>query len=135
MRKPIEGTVARGELRDDDAWYRGLKSDGTFLDKSPVVANDKLLDRGHERYDIFCAPCHDRSGSGQGKTIALGFAQPPSFHVDSIRNLPDGQIFDVISNGVRNMPSYKEQIPVGDRWAILVYLRWLQDQQEAGNDK
>ena len=131
MRVPVAGTVARGELRDDDVFYRGKTAAGDFVRKGPLPVTMQLLERGQERYDIYCSPCHSRVGDGRGIMVTRGYVPPPSFHTDRIREFPDGQIFDVISNGVRNMPSYRHQIPPGDRWAIAAYLRAVQRSQKA----
>ena len=132
MRPPVAGTVARGDLREDDAYYRGRNSDGSLIVKMPVAITMDLLKRGQERYNIYCSPCHDRTGSGKGIVVKKGFLPPPSMHLDRLRESPDGHFYDVISNGIRNMPSYKHQIPISDRWAIVAYVRALQRSQDAG---
>ena len=132
MRPPVAGTVARGDLREDDAYYRGRNSDGSLIIKMPVAITMDLLKRGQERYNIYCSPCHDRTGSGKGIVVKKGFLPPPSMHLDRLRESPDGHFYDVISNGIRNMPSYKHQIPISDRWAIIAYVRALQRSQDAG---
>lgn len=126
MRQPIAGTVARGELHDDVAFYQGKDKTGTFIQKLPVPVTTHLLERGRKRFEIYCAPCHSPKGDGQGIIVQKGFMPPPDFHQDKFRHYPDGQVFDVISNGFRNMPSYKHQIPVADRWAIVAHVRELQ---------
>jgi len=131
MRMPVEGTVARGQLRADDAYYFGKDANGNLLKSLPVKMTNKLLQRGRERYNIYCSPCHDQTGAGNGIVIQKGFMIPPSFHLDRIREMPAGHYFTVISNGIRNMPSYKHQVPVGDRWAIVAYIRALQLSQNA----
>lgn len=137
MRQPVEGTVARGELRDDVEFYFGRNIDqnsaGSFLTSLPpsITYSQALLLRGQERYDIFCSPCHGRTGNGRGIIVDRGMAPPPSFHLDHMRKYPAGQIFEVITNGIRNMPPYKYQIPVEDRWAIVAYFRALQRSQNA----
>ena len=131
MRLPVEGTIARGQLREDDAYYRGLNSRGDTIQTSPVPITAELLRRGRERYDIFCSPCHSRIGDGRGIVVAKGFQMAPTFHDQRIRDAGDGYIFNVISNGIRNMPSYRHQIPVSDRWAIVAYFRALQRSQNA----
>ena len=133
MRSPIEDTVARGELRESDELYRGLFA-GTQIPvaTSPVPMTRALLARGHERFDIYCAPCHDQAGSGKGIVALRGFQPPPSNLGDErIRKLPDGEIYRAIALGVRNMPSYAAQIPVEDRWAIASWVRVLQRSQHA----
>jgi mono/diheme cytochrome c family protein len=131
MRPPVAGTVARGDLREDDAYYRGKNADGSLVARMPVDMTMDLLQRGKQRYNIYCSPCHDQTGSGKGIIIKKGFLPPPSMHLDRLRQSPDGHFYDVISNGIRNMPSYKHQIPVADRWAIVAYVRALQRSQNA----
>lgn len=131
MRSSIDGTVARGQLRDDDAFYRGVDAQGKHIKTLPVVITPQLLQRGRERYDIYCSPCHSRLGDGRGIMIKRGYVPPPSFHIDRVRDFDDGYIFNVISNGVRNMPAYAHQVPVSDRWAIIAYIRALQRSQNA----
>lgn len=131
MRLPIEGTVARGELREDVVYYTGKDAQGNYVQRSPVPSTMATLRRGQERFDIYCSPCHGRTGYGQGMVVKRGMIPPPSFHDERTRKFPDGQIFDVVSNGVRNMPSYRHQIPVEDRWAIVAFVRALQRSQNA----
>lgn len=131
MRLPAEGTVARGQLREDCAIFRGRDDDGGFLRKAPVPLTESGLRRGRERFDIYCSVCHGRVGDGRGVMVERGYIPPPSFHIDRIRQMDDGEIFDVITNGIRNMPSYRNQIPVSDRWQIIHYLRALQRSQNA----
>lgn len=131
MRLPVEGTVARGELREDDVYYRGLNGRGKPVQSSPVPITTDLLRRGRERYDIFCSPCHSRIGDGRGIVVAKGFQMAPTFHDKRLRDEGDGYIFGIITNGIRNMPSYRHQIPVADRWAIVAYFRALQRSQNA----
>ncbi len=113
----VEGTVARGHLHADEA-------------PAPPLTRALLL-RGRERYDIFCAVCHDRAGTGRGMIVERGFKQPPSFHVDRLRQVPDRYLVDVIGNGFGAMPSYAQQIRMADRWAIAAYMRALQLSQQA----
>jgi len=131
MRPPVPGTVAREELREDPGYFRGRSVGGEFLKHSPVTTTMPLLKRGQERFNIFCSPCHGQTGDGRGIVVQRGYLPPPSFHQDRVRQFDDGYIFDVISNGVRNMPSYRHEVPVGDRWAIIAYLRALQRSQNA----
>ena len=131
MRMPVEGTVARGQLREDDVYYTGKNSEGSLVKTNPLQITMEVMERGQQRYNIYCAPCHDQTGSGQGTVVKKGFMPPPSFHLDRIRVFPDGHYYDVITNGIRNMPSYKAQIPVEDRWAIVAYMRALQKSQNA----
>lgn len=125
MRTPVPGTVAQGMLHDDAVYYTGL-IDTTPVAESPVPVTMALLRRGQDRYNIYCSPCHSRAGDGQGIMIARGYIPPPSFHDERILSVGDGHIFNVITNGIRNMPAYKAQIPVEDRWAIVAYVRALQ---------
>ena len=131
MRVPVAGTVARGELRADDAYYRGLKSDGTPIPFIPIPVTAALLERGQERFNIYCSPCHSRAGDGRGIMVTRGYVPPPTFHDDRLRKIEDGYIFNVITNGIRNMPTYRYQVPVEDRWAIVAYVRALQRSQNA----
>jgi mono/diheme cytochrome c family protein len=131
MRPPVVGTVARGELHDDGAFFSGKDTNGQFVPEAPVKTTMQLLQRGQERFNIYCSPCHGRVGDGQGIMPKYGYVPPPTFHSPRIRELPDGYIFDVITNGIRNMPSYRHQIPVADRWAIISYFRALQRGQNA----
>jgi len=126
----VEGTVARGHLREDTHMYQG-RVNGEFATTLPVAVDMELLQRGQERYDIFCAPCHDRSGSGNGVVVQRGYQRAASMHVDRLRETPDGYFFDVITNGFGAMPNYASQVPVRDRWAIVAWVRVLQFSQHA----
>lgn len=125
-RPMVEGSVARGFLREDDAFYRGLDADGGFVDRVPVEVDEALLRRGQERFTIFCSPCHGQRGDGRGMIVQRGYKQPPSYHIDRLRGVDDGYIFDVITNGFGQMSSHAAQIPPDDRWAIVAYVRALQ---------
>lgn len=130
-RPPVEGTVAQGFLKDDDLFYRGRGFDGRFSDELPeqVELGAALLERGEQRYDIYCAPCHDQVGHGTGPATRRGGGfkvQPASFHQDRLRPMPLGYFFDVITNGKGTMLPYASQIPEADRWAIAVWVRALQ---------
>ncbi len=132
MRPPVPGTVARGHLKEDTAFYFGQTASGDFIPRSPVAFTAETLNRGRERFNIFCSPCHGKTGDGNGIIMQYNYPiPPPTFHQDRIRSMPDGELFNIISNGIRNMPSYKEQIPVSDRWAIIGYVRALQRSQNA----
>lgn len=124
-------TVARGFLRDDVLFWTGKLGDGSFTRELPpgVPLTAGLLARGRERYDIFCSPCHDSTGSGRGMVVRRGFKQPPTFHSDRLRGEALGYFYDVVSNGFGAMASYAAQIPPHDRWAIAAYLRALQRSQ------
>jgi len=136
MRPLVEGTVAQGELRDDVEYFTGKNDKGDFIKTVPVESSMDRLKRGQERFDIFCSPCHSKVGDGVGIMAKedYKYVKPPNFHSDSVRQFTDGYIYSVISNGVRNMPSYKHQIPVDDRWSIVLYLRALQLSQNATLD-
>ena len=126
----VEGTVARGTLQQDEAFFTG-KSGGTPIPELPFPIDEQVLDRGQERFGIYCTPCHDATGSGRGMVVQRGFRQPPSLHDDRLRNAPAGYFFDVITNGFGVMPDYRAQIPPRDRWAIVAYIRALQLSQHA----
>jgi mono/diheme cytochrome c family protein len=130
MRTPVEGTVARNELFKESSYYQGKNENNDFIENSPVDVDNQLLERGKRRYNVYCTPCHNVNGDGKGIIISKGFLPPPDFHQDKYREYPDGQIYDVITNGFRNMPDYKHQIPVNDRWAIVAYVRKLQMEHE-----
>lgn len=129
----VPGTVARGHVQDDPLLFTG-KVGNQDAPMFPFAVTREVMVRGRERYDIFCAPCHDRTGSGKGMIVQRGFTPPPSFHIDSLRSAPEGHFFDVITNGLGSMPSYGDQIPVRDRWAIIAYIRALQLSQNARID-
>ncbi len=125
-RMPIEGTVARGELYEDVAYHTGADINGKMIKTIPIDVNMELLLRGQGRFDIFCSPCHGKTGEGNGIIVQRGMLQPTSFFDERLVAEPVGQIFNVITNGKNNMPSYKAQIPVEDRWAIVSYFKALQ---------
>jgi mono/diheme cytochrome c family protein len=129
-RPRVEGTVARGELHADTALYTG-KTGARPVEKPPVPITVDLLARGRERFDIYCSPCHDRVGTGKGMIVRRGFREPPSLHIDRLRQAPAGYFFDVITNGFGVMPAYAHQVAVRDRWAIVAYIRALQRSQRA----
>ncbi|HEU5179422.1 MAG TPA: cytochrome c [Candidatus Polarisedimenticolia bacterium] len=129
-RAPVPGTVARGQLREDEAWFTGKR--GTeFVNLVPRPVTREMLQRGRERYDIFCSPCHDRLGNGQGMVVRRGFPPPPSLHIDRLREARPGYVFDVITRGFGRQAEMASQIPVEDRWAITAYLKVLQFSQHA----
>jgi cytochrome c len=133
MRPLVDGTVAEGWLREDSVYYFGKDKKGNFVHKAPVEITMKRVLRGQERFNIYCAPCHGKVGDGFGvmNKPDYNFTKRPDFHSDSVRQFDDGYIFDVITNGIRNMPSYKHQIPTDDRWSIILYVRALQRSHEA----
>ncbi|MEM7402656.1 MAG: cytochrome c [Myxococcota bacterium] len=127
MRHPPAGTVARGQLHEDEHFYKGMvngKPADTFPAK--LLIDEPFLRRGQERYDISCAICHDHAGGGKGMVGRRLTIPPPTFHSDYMRSLPLGHLFDVISNGIRTMPAYSYQISAADRWAIAAYVQALQ---------
>lgn len=131
MRPPVEGTIARGNLKQDDTYYEGLDEEGNLVEEIPVEVTRDFIYRGKERYDIYCSVCHGGTGDGRGviMTGQYGYVPAPSFHTDNIRQMPDGHFYSAITNGIRNMPSYATQIKVEDRWAIVAYIRALQRSQ------
>lgn len=153
-RPHVEGTVARGQLRDDEPLYTGKKG-GKLSSQIPQAAyrwvydrnprqfeeppdqtepaelSRALMTRGRERFDIYCSVCHGRTGDGDGMIVRRGFRKPPSLHIDRLRNAPAGHFFDVVTSGFGAMPSYANRIDVFDRWAIVAYVRALQFSQNA----
>lgn len=125
MRLPVEGTVARGELREDDAFFRGIGFDGKPVTTIPVKVDESLLARGRDRYAIYCQPCHDARGDGKGILFQRGNVPTSSFHADKLKAYSDGQMFDILTNGSGLMPAYKWPIPPADRWAIIAHIREL----------
>jgi len=126
MREPVPGTVAIGGLREDEPFYTGKGEDGQFVATIPVTVNDALVERGHQRYTIYCQPCHDARGDGKGILFQRANVPTASFHQENILKYPDGQLFDVITNGKGLMPAYRWPIPAADRWAIVSYVRDLE---------
>ena len=126
----VQGTVARGFLRDDELLYRGLVN-GKPAEIFPFPIDKPALLRGQERYNIYCSPCHDAIGTGQGMIVRRGFRPPPSFHIDRLRQAEAGRFFEHITRGVGAMPDYAQQISPEDRWAIIAYIRALQLSQNA----
>jgi mono/diheme cytochrome c family protein len=150
-RDPVEGTVARGQLHDNKAFYTGkidnpnpnapvqtatdpsgntlVASFPNDVDEFPVPVTKELVERGRERYNIYCIVCHGPVGNGDGMVVRRGFPQPPTYHDDRLRNAPVGHFFDVITNGWGKMNSYAYQVQPADRWAIAAYIRALQVSQ------
>ena len=135
----VPGTVARGRLNDDALLYTG-KVDGPGgpgspgsidADVFPFPITDAVLARGQERFNIYCSPCHGRTGQGDGMVVRRGYRRPPSYHQDRLRAAAVGHFFDVISNGFGAMPDYAAQISPEDRWAVVAYLRALQLSEHA----
>lgn len=126
----IPDTVARGHLNDDEQLFTG-KVGADFAATFPFPVTQETLARGQERFNIYCTPCHDRTGNGDGMIVRRGYRRPPSFHIDRLRAATPGYLFDVITRGFGAMPDYSAQIAVRDRWAIVAYLRALQLSQHA----
>jgi mono/diheme cytochrome c family protein len=146
-----EGTVARGQLHDNKAFYTGkidnpnlnaavatttdasgntlVSSFPNDIDEFPVPVTKELVDRGQDRYNIYCIVCHGPNGNGDGMVVRRGFSKPPTYHDDRLRNAPVGHFFDVMTNGWGKMNSYAYQIQPADRWAIAAYIRTLQVSQ------
>ena len=124
-RPAIEGTVARGRLRVDEARFTG-KSGGREVDTFPFAMTRADLQRGRERFDINCSPCHSRIGDGQGMIVKRGFKAPPAYWEERVMKAPLGHYFDVITNGFGAMHSYASRVEVDDRWRIIAYIRALQ---------
>lgn len=150
-RDQVEGTVARGKLNDNKAFYTGkvdnpnpnavaqtttdasgntlVSSFPNDVDEFPIPVTKELVDRGQERYNIYCIVCHGPVGNGDGMIVRRGFPKPPTYHDDRLRNAPVGHFFDVITNGWGKMNSYAYQVQPADRWAIVAYIRALQVSQ------
>jgi mono/diheme cytochrome c family protein len=129
-RPPVEGTVARGHLRTDELLYTG-RINGAATDMFPFPITGADLSRGRERYNIYCSPCHDYTGSGNGMIVQRGFPAPPSFHIERLRQAPAGHFFEVITNGFGRMYSYASRVAPEDRWRIAAYIRALQLSQHS----
>jgi mono/diheme cytochrome c family protein len=151
----VAGTVARGQLRTDTAFFTGRKvvrasvagsnfenssvspgsakspfdDNSDFVTELPLPIDRSLVEHGRNRYSIYCVVCHDPLGTGRGKIVERGYTRPPSYHIDRLREAPAGRLFAVISEGYGSMPSYSAQIPPEDRWAIVAYVRALQISQ------
>ncbi len=124
-RPPVPGTVARGQLRLDELFYTG-RENGVLVDKFPFPITRADLERGRERYNVYCTPCHDYTGSGQGMIVRRGFPQPPSYHIQRLRDEPAGHFFEVMTDGFGAMYSYAARVEPADRWRIAAYIRVLQ---------
>jgi mono/diheme cytochrome c family protein len=138
----VEGTVARGHLNEDDLLYRGRTEQAAtpaaagqgFADVFPFEVTREVVDRGEDRYNIYCSVCHDKSGGGLGMIVRRGYRQPPSFHIERLKAAPAGYFFDVITNGFGAMPDYSSQLTARDRWAIVAYIRALQKTEQKVED-
>ena len=126
----IPTTVARGHLDADTYFYTGKtgSNDGDYL---PMKVTPELMERGQQRFNIYCSPCHGEAGDGNGMIVQRGYKRPPSYHIDRLRKAPIGYFFDVMTNGFGAMPDYSQQVPAADRWAIAAYIRALQLSQHA----
>jgi mono/diheme cytochrome c family protein len=130
----VPDTVARGQLNDNPEFYTGKTANGDPVVDIPVEITPQLLERGKNRFEIFCAPCHGLVGDGNGIVVQRGFPSPPSYHTDRLRNAPAGHFFDVITNGFGRMFDYSDRVAPADRWAIVAYIRALQLSQDAPMD-
>ena len=126
----VADTVARGHLDEDVELYTGKTAGGKLVDVLPMPVDADVLRRGRGRFEIYCSPCHDRTGSGHGMVVRRGFKAPPSYHIDRLRQAPVGYFYDVMTNGFGAMPDYRAQVSVADRWAIVAYIRALQRSQQ-----
>ena len=131
MRLPVPGTVARGTLREDTAFYTGKDADGAFLAVGPLELSEAVVARGAERYGIFCRPCHNKRGNGKGVLTERAGVPVPSFSDERLQAVTDGEIFDVITSGKGLMPGYAYPIRPADRWAIISHVRHLQREAQA----
>lgn len=134
LRPVVADTVARGQLHEDEQLYTG-RVNGQIVNSFPFTPTVELIERGQERYEIFCAPCHGLTGDGEGIVTQYGMPVPTSFHDPALRDESTGYYFTVITNGTRIMPSYAARIPVEDRWAIIAYVRALQLSQNVPVDQ
>lgn len=126
----VRHTVARGHLDADDAFYQG-KLGTNLVETFPFPITREVLERGRERFDIYCAPCHGRTGEGNGMVVQRGFPAPPSYHIDRLRQAPVGHFYDVMTQGYGVMYSYAARVEPTDRWAIAAYIRVLQKSHDA----
>lgn len=139
MRPPVPGTVARAQLRttENAPYYQGRTAGGGFVNEIPMAVTSAMLERGAERYQIYCAVCHGDTGDGQGIIMVgnagqgYGYVPAPTFHSERLRDIADGYLYSVITNGIRSMPGYGHQLSVDDRWAVMTHVRALQRAQAA----
>lgn len=127
----VENTVARGHLQVDRHLYEGLTEEGDFVESFPFPITREVLERGQNRYQVFCSPCHSSTGNGQGMVVQRGMPQSTSFHDDRLLEAQNGYYFNVISNGFGKMYGYASRVKPEDRWAIVAYIRALQLSQNA----
>lgn len=125
-RLPVAGTVSRESFREADEFSIGKKADGSWVDAIPVTVSRELVQRGRERYDIYCAPCHGLAGDGNGVTTKFGMAAVAKLHDERLIKMADGEIFNTISNGKNLMLPYADKLDPRDRWAVIAYVRALQ---------
>ncbi|MEZ4618499.1 MAG: cytochrome c [Caldilineaceae bacterium] len=125
MRQPVADTVARGQLHEDELLYTG-RVNGQIAESFPFTPTVAIIERGQERFNIFCSPCHGLTGDGKGVITQYGMREPRSFHDPDLRAEAPGYYFNIITNGTRIMPSYAARIPAEDRWAIIAYIEALQ---------
>ncbi len=130
MRQPVPGTIPIGGLKEDTAFFTGMEPDGKPVAAIPVKVDEALLERGRDRYVIYCQPCHDARGDGRGILFQRGNVPTATFHQEKILKYPDGLIFDVITNGRGLMAGYRWPIPPADRWAIVAYVRELERRRQ-----
>lgn len=133
MRPPVPGTVARGFLKEDTEFYFGRTASGAYTNRIPITLTRDVLERGRDKYNVYCAPCHGTAGDGLGPIMVgnFGYVPAPTYYREDLISVEDGYMYDVIANGIRNMPGYSTQIAVADRWAIVAYIRALQNSQRA----
>ena len=129
-RNLVPDTVPRTGIVSYTPFNSGRVNDKP-VDTFPVLVTRELVDRGQERFNIYCSPCHGRTGEGNGMIVQRGFPQPPSYHTDRLRKAPVGHFFDVMTNGYGVMYSYSDRVAVPDRWAIAAYIRVLQRSRNA----
>ena len=130
-RPQVENTVARGQLHQDAYFYTGLGADGKEGNTMPFAVTMDVLQRGQERYNIYCTPCHSRVGNGAGMIVQRGYRPAGNFHTPRLMAMPLGHFFNVMTNGYGAMPDYKAQVSPADRWAIVAYIKALQLSQDA----
>lgn len=131
MRDPVPGTIPVGGLKEDVAFFTGMGPDGQYVATIPMTMNDEVLERGHQRYTIYCQPCHDARGDGRGILFQRASVPTGNYHTEKILNYTDGELFDIITNGRGLMSGYRWPIPPSDRWAIVAYVRELQRERQA----
>ncbi len=126
----VDGTVSRSRGAIDEVFFTGQDANG-LVTEVPMDVTEAVLKRGQERYNIYCAPCHNYSGNGRGMIVQKGFVQPTSFHDPRLQAAPVGYFFNTITNGFGRMYSYASRVPPEDRWAISAYIKTLQYSQNA----